>query len=652
MGTVSLVGIIRPVRFDLLLPALIALAGAVEIIVVGYQPRWPDVGAFLLAAGVVSRAPAAPLMVPPLTAAIFALTPLLGGDVFQAAAWVPLIAFGCFSAGLYPSPARWAAGFACVLLAVAISVAGLAWLTDFEPSLLFGLILGVGGWALGFGLRAALDQSRRAGAQAERARIEGALAAGRAVLRERERIAVELPDVLAHSLGAMVVQTSAAGDLLRREPDAAARALCDVAQAGREALATTGRLLHVLRDDRDEHGQRPVPQTTAGPPSAFARPASAPKIRSADVLLPAVFGVVATVEAVSGDYRSFGVTLAAQWLAAGLLCARRRFPLYMPLGVTVIMVGGLLLGGAPDDPASSILFWALANFSAGRHVPRDRAGLGFGSILASIGLFVLVAAAHRDLSADLLFAFPFIIGPWAVGVALRAVLERTCALAATAEGARLEQELQAERAAAAERRRIARELHDTLANALNVMIVQASLAADVVAGNPDRAADAVSEVERSGRTALGETERLLRLIRAGGDEAATHPQPGVTDIPALAAEYSRAGLGIALEMDSVERLPAGVALSVYHVVKEALTNALKHAPGSPVRIRLARTPARVTVEIRNGPAPVRRPAAMPSGHGLTGLRERVSLFGGNLDAHPTADGGFFLTATMPVPEAE
>ena len=646
-------GIIRPRRLDLLLPALIALAGAVEILVAGYQPRWPGVGAFLLAAGVVSRARAAPLIVPPLTAVIFALTPLLGGEVFQAAAWVPLIAFGCFSAGLYPSPARWAAGVACVLLAVAISVAGLAWLTDYEPGLLFGLIIGVGGWALGFGLRAALDQSRRAGEQAERARIEGALAAGRAVLRERERLAVELPDVLAHSLGAMVIQTSAAGDLLRREPEAAARALGDVAQAGREALATTGRLLHVLRDDRDEHRQRPVPQTIARDPSALARPASAPKIRSVDLLLPAVFGVIATVEVVSGDYRPFWVTLGALWLAVGLLCARRGFPLYMPLGVTVISLGSPLLGAAAaSDTASSILFLVLASFSAGRYVPRGRAALGLASILASIGLFVLVAAARHDLSADLLFAFPFVVGPWAAGVALGAALERTRTLAAAAEGARLEQELQAERAAAAERRRIARELHDTLANSLNVMIVQASLAADVVAGNPDRAADAVSEVERSGRTALGETERLLRLIRAGGDEAATHPQPGVTDIPALAAEYSRAGLGIALEMDSVERLPAGVDLSVYHVVKEALTNALKHAPGSPVRIRLARTPSHVAVEIRNGPAPVRRPAALPSGHGLTGLRERVSLFGGNLDAHPTADGGFFLTATMPVPEAE
>jgi hypothetical protein len=115
-----------------------------------------------------------------------------------------LIAFACFSAGLYPSPVRWAAGLACVLLAVAISVAGLAWLTDFEPSLLFGLIIGVGGWALGFGLRAALDQSRRAGAQAERARIEGALAADRAALRERERIVAGGSSLIGDPLGCVL----------------------------------------------------------------------------------------------------------------------------------------------------------------------------------------------------------------------------------------------------------------------------------------------------------------------------------------------------------------------------------------------------------------------------------------------------------------
>ena len=165
---------------------------------------------------------------------------------------------------------------------------------------------------------------------------------------------------------------------------------------------------------------------------------------------------------------------------------------------------------------------------------------------------------------------------------MRKTLGRTRVLAAKAERARLAQELEAERAAAAERKRIARELHDVLANSLSVMIVQASLAADLVAQDPDGATGAVAEVERSGRAALGGTGRLLRRIRDGSDGAGTHPQRGVADLPTLAAEYARAGLGIDLELESVERLPAGIDLSIYRIVQEALTNALKHAPGSPV----------------------------------------------------------------------
>jgi signal transduction histidine kinase len=156
-------------------------------------------------------------------------------------------------------------------------------------------------------------------------------------------------------------------------------------------------------------------------------------------------------------------------------------------------------------------------------------------------------------------------------------------------------------------------------------------------------------VERSGRTALGETGRLLRMIEGGADALGTHPQPGVADLPALADDYARAGLAIDLELDNAaRRLPIGVELSSYRIVQEALTNALKHAPGSPVRIRLARHGSEVEIEVRNGRASSAALALVPSGHGLVGLRERVSLFGGTLDASPTADGGFVLAATLPV----
>lgn len=639
-----------PRRLDLLVPALIAVVGAVETIAAGYEPLWIALGAILLAAGVLSFARLLPLVVPLLVTTVYAVAPLAGFDVSQQASWIPLLAFAYFCTGLHAPRNRWFVGLAAVIAALAIAMAGLTMLTDFEPNLLFGLIMSLGPWAFGLALRKAIEENRRIGAQAERERLDAALAVQRATYAERERIAVELPDVLAHSLGAMVLQASAAGDLVRREPGSAARGLQSVAQAGREALVETGRLLRLLRDENNELGLRHEPVA----PGAYAPAQISParRIRCRDLLLPAVFGTVATIEILSSDYRALWTSLGAYWVAVGLLFARRALPLAMPVGVMGVAVGARLLGAEVQDPASWILVCGLACFSAGRHVPRSRAALGLAGVVAAIALLALDSAARGELSADLVLVAPFAIAPWAVGVGLREALDRTRVLAAGAELARLERELEAERAAAAERRRIARDLHDVLANSLNVMVVQASLAADLIFSDPERAIRAVTEVVRSGRSALDETGPLLRLIHNRTEDLGTRPQPGVTDIPSLAAKYTDAGLGITLEMDCAERLPAGVDLSVYHVVREALTNALKHAPGSPVRVRLTSTRCEVAVDVANGPAPTQRVPAVPSGHGLVGLRERVTVFGGSLDAGPTVDGGFLLTARMPVVEAE
>ncbi|MGH3129999.1 MAG: histidine kinase [Gaiellaceae bacterium] len=635
-------------RSDLLLPALLGLVGGVEIAVAGYDPIALALGSYLLAAVVLSAARFVPLAVPLLVTAIYATTPLLG--VSEGASWVPLIAFACLSTGLHTPRSQWLAGLASVLGALAILLAGLKWLTDFEPSLLFGLIMTVGAWALGLALREALDQNRRVGAEAERARVGRALAGKREAESERERIAVELHDVLAHSLGAMVVQSSVAGDLVRADPDAAAAALRAVAQAGREALAETGNLLRLLRDERDELGLRGGAASDVRAETTPDGVVATPVLPFRDVLLPAIFGVIATVEIVSYGHGPLWGSLGAYWLAVGVLCARRAFPLAMPIAVTAIYVGARLVGVETDEPASWSLAGGLAYFSAGRHVPRSRAAWGLVSVLASIALLALDAAARGELTADAVLPLAFAVGPWAVGVALRETLERTRVLAAEAERARLEQELVAERAAAEERRRIARELHDMLANSLSVMIVQASLAADLVGGDHLGATQAVSEVERSGRSALGEIGRLLRLIRDGANELGARPQHGVADIPALAEEYTRAGLLVDLDVDGVALLPIGVDLSTYRIVQEALTNALKHAPGSAVRVRLAQGECEVAIEVRNGPAASSvTAAAVASGHGLVGLRERVSLFGGSLEARPTADGGFVLAAAIPVP---
>ncbi len=638
-------------RVDLLLPAALAVVGAIEIAAAGYTPVAPALTTYLLAAGALSLARTMPLAPPLLVTSIYALTPLSGFDVSEPASWLLLIGFACFGTGLHAARSRRLFGLASVVGALAITFAGLTWLTDFEPDLPFGLIVTVGPWALGVALRRTLDEEERAGAQAERARMRGALAGPRAALAERERIAVEFDDLLAHALGAMVVQSSAAGDLIRRQPEAASQALDGVAQAGREALAETGRLLRVLRDDRDELGLG-TDEAAAAEARISARATPRRNLRVGDWLLPVLIGLVASGEIVTNGHVPLGLMLGACWSAVLLLSARREIPLAMPIGVAGIMVGAGLLGGETNEPSSFILLTALASFAAGRHAPRSRVLLGLASILAATALILIEAAVRSELSGDVVLVVALAAGPWVVGIALREVLSRTHAHSAAAEHARLERDVEVERAAGAERKRIARDLHDVLANSLSVMTVQASVAADVVREDPGRAATAVAEIERSGRAALGETGRLLRLIYDGRDEAGTQPQHRLADVPALAAEYTRAGLTVDLELETVEHLSPAIELSVFRIVQEGLTNVLKHAPGSPVRVRLAGSCDVVAVEIENGRAPSNGRTAVTSGHGLAGLRERVTLFGGSLSARPSADGGFLLAATIPLGDSE
>ena len=298
-----------------------------------------------------------------------------------------------------------------------------------------------------------------------------------------------------------------------------------------------------------------------------------------------------------------------------------------------------LLGIETDEMASTLLVLGLACFAAGLHVRRSSAAAGLASVLAAVALMAGANAAETGDLSDVMLEIAFVV-PWAVGVALGDTLERTRALAAEAERASLERELETERAAALERQRIARELHDLLANSLSVMIVQASLAADLVVMDPAAAAAAVGEVERSGRTALGEIGVLLRLVQDDAGGFSVQPQHGVADLPALADEYERAGLGIDLEFDDVaSRLPVGVELSTYRIVQEALTNALKHAPGSPVRVRLARAGSEVAIEVRNGPAAAAAFAVVPGGTGWSGCASgcRCSAARSTPARRPTAD---------------
>ena len=374
------------------------------------------------------------------------------------------------------------------------------------------------------------------------------------------------------------------------------------------------------------------------------------RIRRSDLLLPGLFGLLGTVEIAVQGYRPLGVALGTYWLAALVLCARRLLPLAMPLLVAAIYALTPVLGFDVSEPAAWILLPPLAFFSAGSMVPRSRAPLGLASVVCALVVVFATLDWLTSFDPDLVFGRVWVIGPWMVGVAVRETLERNRELAVEAERARADAEHAAADAAAAERERIARELHDVLAHSLSVMVVQASLAEDLLARDPGSAVDAVREVQQVGRDALGETGRLLRLIRDEADELGLRPQRSLADLSALVDDYARAGLEVELVVDPAARsVPLGVGLSAYRIVQEALTNALKHAPGSRVAVRLERRAGELAVEVENDPGADEPSVRVESGHGLAGVRERVAIFGGTVDAGPTEGGGFRLVATLPAP---
>lgn len=241
---------------------------------------------------------------------------------------------------------------------------------------------------------------------------------------------------------------------------------------------------------------------------------------------------------------------------------------------------------------------------------------------------------------------------FAVGRAVQARRQSTRMLRERARIAEATQRSLTEQAVADERRRIARELHDVVAHHVSVMGVLATGARRVLRRDPDAADEAMATVEETGRATLRELRRLLDVLRTDAEPAAElTPQPGLTGIEALVEQVRDAGLPVTLRVDGTPGpMEDGVALTVYRIVQEALTNALKHAGRATALVRLTVTPGFLAVEVTDtgrGPAPV----ADRIGHGLVGMRERVALYGGVLRTGPRAGGGFRVYARIPLEPA-
>jgi signal transduction histidine kinase len=222
----------------------------------------------------------------------------------------------------------------------------------------------------------------------------------------------------------------------------------------------------------------------------------------------------------------------------------------------------------------------------------------------------------------------------------------------TAELERAREEL-ARRAVTEERLRLARELHDVVAHAMSVIAVQSGVGAHVADSRPEEVGKALAAIEATSRAALEELRRLLGVLRQEGEpQGDLAPVPGLADLEGLLAELANAGLAVKLRVNGTRPpLPAGVDLSAYRIVQEALTNVVKHAGSARAQVVIGYGDQDVRVEVTDdgqGAVTAAGDGRAGTGHGLIGMRERVAAFGGDLEVGPRPDGGFRVAARLPL----
>jgi signal transduction histidine kinase len=291
----------------------------------------------------------------------------------------------------------------------------------------------------------------------------------------------------------------------------------------------------------------------------------------------------------------------------------------------------------------------IALYTVAAHCDRRRSRIALAG--AAGGLLIVMITARWDVNIGNITSNVVVFGTaWLIGENVRGRRAFVAGLqerAELAEATRLEE---ARRAVAEERTRIARELHDVVAHSMSVMIVQAGAARQVLGRDPAMATEALQSIEATGREAMTEMRRLLGVLREEGDAPDLLPQPTVKDLHALLEPCVEAGLAVTVEVEGEARdLPPGVDLSAYRIVQEALTNARKHAGPASATVRLRYAADALDVEVTDdGRGASGGSATESGGHGLIGMRERVELFGGDLEAGPRIGGGFAVRAHLPL----
>jgi len=356
-----------------------------------------------------------------------------------------------------------------------------------------------------------------------------------------------------------------------------------------------------------------------------------------------------------------GVAAHGGRAALGLVASLVTLPLVWrrraPAGVLAVVVSGFafaaVLSGAgahAGAPLSAFLALLVAFYTVGAQLAGRRSVATLVAGLTGIAALDLAAGGvFQDVGGARPGTWLLMAVSWLVGreVSRRGI--EMSMLRARASALELEREERARLAAAEERARIARELHDVVAHSVSVMVVQAQAAERVLVAEEPEARDLLASIETTGRQALTELRRLLGLLGRFEEEPSLEPQPSLRHLDALAEQMRAAGLDVAVLVEGQPApLPQGVDLSAYRIVQEGLTNTLKHAGPARAQVIVRYTPTQLEIEVRDDGRGHGDGAAGGTGQGLVGMRERVALYGGELETGPTADDGYALRARLPI----
>ena len=363
----------------------------------------------------------------------------------------------------------------------------------------------------------------------------------------------------------------------------------------------------------------------------------------ADGLLAAVVLAVSLTEVALDDGREGGGAWRTTLLVAMavVIVFRRRHP------IAVWIASGFLvmIYGAANFPDPTLPYAPLIAVYTAAAMSSARVAVRVGVVTAGTVVASMVIDPRDDL-LDWLVALLSVTTAWLVGNNVRVQRAYGRAMAARAADLERDHALAAERAAADERLRLARELHDVAAHHVSVIALHAEAGQSLLPEHPDRASDAFAVIGDVARTTLTELRRVVGVLRDDGG-APLAPQPGLRNLPDLVAEVVQAGVPVTLQVTGAPRAINGaVDASAYRIVQEALTNVLRHAAAGHAEVTVTYAADAVSIEVLDdGTGPP--DDAPPAGHGLVGMRERVAAFGGSMTAAARPSGGFAVSARLP-----